>query len=103
MCEGNSDRLPFTGSQPGTWPTTQACALTGNRTGELSVCRPALNPLSHNSQGSTTVLNTSIYFNNIKAIKFNNLNLCCLLNISRQKIREEKERKEESYNDYDFT
>ena len=35
----------------GTWPTTQACAQTGNRTSDLLVCRPALNPLSHTSQG----------------------------------------------------
>ena len=27
------------------------CALTGNQTGNLSVHRPALNPLSHTSQG----------------------------------------------------
>ena len=30
---------------------TQACALPGNQTGNPSVCRPALNPLSHTSQG----------------------------------------------------
>ena len=35
----------------GTWPTTQACALTGNRTGDPLVLRLALNPLSHTSQG----------------------------------------------------
>ena len=35
----------------GTWPATQACALTGNRTSDPLVCRPALNPLSHTSQG----------------------------------------------------
>ena len=34
-----------------TWPTTQACALTGNRTSNSLVCRPALKPLSHTSQG----------------------------------------------------
>ena len=34
------------------WPTTQACALTGNQTGDLSFLRPALNPLSHASQAS---------------------------------------------------
>ena len=34
-----------------TWCTTQACALTGNRTGDPLVHRPALNPLSHTSQG----------------------------------------------------
>ena len=35
----------------GIWSATQACALTGNRTGNPLVCRPALNPLSHTSQG----------------------------------------------------
>ena len=35
----------------GTWPTTQACALTGNRTSYPLVCSLALNPLSHTSQG----------------------------------------------------
>ena len=31
----------------GTRPTTQACALTGNRTGDPLVCRLVLNSLSH--------------------------------------------------------
>ena len=35
----------------GTWPETQACALTGNQTGDPLVYKPALNPLSHTSQG----------------------------------------------------
>ena len=43
--------LPLEHPPPGTWPATQACALTGNRTGYPLVCRPALNPLSHTSQG----------------------------------------------------
>ena len=34
------------------WPATQACALTGNRICDPLVHRPALNPLSHTSQGS---------------------------------------------------
>ena len=34
----------------GTWPTTQACALTGNRTGDPLVLSPVLNTLSHTSQ-----------------------------------------------------
>ena len=34
----------------GTWPATQACALTRNRTCDLG-SQPALNPLSHTSQG----------------------------------------------------
>ena len=43
--------LPLVRPSPGTWPATQACALTGNRTGEPLVRRPALNPLSYTSQG----------------------------------------------------
>ena len=55
--EGNiSVWLPLTCPLLGTWPTAQACALTGNRTGDPVVHRLALNPLSHTSQGS--VLNT---------------------------------------------
>ena len=41
--------LPLSGPQLGTLPATQACALTRNRTGDLSVHRPASNPLSHTS------------------------------------------------------
>ena len=39
----------------GTWPATQACALTGNRTGDSLVHRPAGSPLSHSSQGSKQI------------------------------------------------
>ena len=39
----------------GTWPATQACALTGNGTGVPLVCRPALNPLSRISQSCIVV------------------------------------------------
>ena len=35
----------------GTWPATQACALTGNQTGNPLVCSLALYPLSCTSQG----------------------------------------------------
>ena len=35
----------------GTWPATQACAMTRNQTSDPLVCRLALNPLSHTSQG----------------------------------------------------
>ena len=45
--------LPLTHPLLGTWPTTQACALTGNRTTDPLVCRPALNLLSHTSQDSS--------------------------------------------------
>ena len=40
----------------GTWPTTQACALTGNQTNDPLVHRPTLNPLSHTSQGKVLYL-----------------------------------------------
>ena len=45
--------LPLTCPLLGTWPAAQACALTGNRTSVPLVPRPALNPLSHISQGLT--------------------------------------------------
>ena len=43
--------LPFTHPPLGTWPATQACVLTGNRTSDPLVRRLLLNPLSHTSQG----------------------------------------------------
>ena len=42
--------------QPGMRPATQTCALTGNWTGNFSVCRPALNSLSHTNQGQFTLI-----------------------------------------------
>ena len=42
--------LPLTGLQLGTQPATQACALTGNQTGDPLVQELALNPLSHTSE-----------------------------------------------------
>ena len=46
--------LPLAHPQLGAWPATQACALTGNRTSNLSV--PGA--LNHTSQGSC------IFYNN---------------------------------------
>ena len=43
--------LPLLYHQPGTWPATQACALTRNQISHPLVFRPALNPLKHTSQG----------------------------------------------------
>ena len=43
--------LPLMRPLLGTWPATQACVLTGNQIRDIWVCRPALNPLSHTSQG----------------------------------------------------
>ena len=51
MCERDIYQMPLTHPQLGTLPATQACALTGNQTGDPSVHRPTLHPLSHSSQG----------------------------------------------------
>ena len=51
MCKRYMDWLPLVRPLLGTWPATQACALTGNQTGDPLVHRPALNPLSLTSQG----------------------------------------------------
>ena len=45
--------LPLSCPYLGTWPT---CALTGNRTGDLSLCKTILSQLSHTSQGQKRVL-----------------------------------------------
>ena len=47
--------LPLVHSLLGTWPATQACALTGDQTCDPSVHRRTLNPLSHTSQGFVLV------------------------------------------------
>ena len=44
------------GTPPGTQSATQACALTGNQTGDPLVRRPAFSPLSHTSQGNNWYL-----------------------------------------------
>ena len=43
--------LPLAHSLLRAWPTTQACALTGNRTSYPFVHRLVFNPLSHTGQG----------------------------------------------------
>ena len=51
--EGEKHQCVVTSHAPplGTWPATQASALTGNGTCDPLVCRPMLNPLSYTSQG----------------------------------------------------
>ena len=60
MCEGYIDWLPLARSRLGPWPITQACALTGNRTGNLLVCRQVLSLLSHTSQDHVIFLYPSL-------------------------------------------
>ena len=58
--------LPLARPQLGTWPTTQACALTGDQTSDFLVCGSTINPLGQTSQGYfwwfPYNLQTSIYF-----------------------------------------
>ena len=51
--------LPLEGPLLGTGLTTQACALMGNQTSYLVVHRPALNSLSHTSQGNFFIVSRS--------------------------------------------
>ena len=52
--------LPLMCPLLGTWPATQACALTGHQTGDPLVCRLVPDPLSHTSQGCDRVFNVRI-------------------------------------------
>ena len=49
-CARETDWLLLVCPQMGTRPTTQACALTGNPTGDILLCGMTLNQLSHTSQ-----------------------------------------------------
>ena len=53
--------LPLTHPHLGTWPATQACALTGKRTCDLPVHRLVLNPLSHTSEGQAVPLKGPVH------------------------------------------
>ena len=51
MCERYIDQMPLPHPDLGTWPATQACALTRNKTSDLLIYRSVLNPFSHTKQG----------------------------------------------------
>ena len=59
----NVDGLPLATpiSPMGTWPTTQACAMTGNQAGDLLFHSPALSPLSHTSQGICSLVSMKLH------------------------------------------
>ena len=59
--ERNIVWLPLMCLLPGTWPTTLACALTGNQTSDPLVCEPVLSLLSHTSQGYCVHFHSSHY------------------------------------------
>ena len=61
----------------GTWPVTQACALTGNRTSDPLICRLALNPLSHTSQGIFLYVKLTMHsWNKSHLVMVYNFSLC---------------------------
>ena len=59
---------PHTCPQFRSWPPTQACALTGNPTGFLSVHRLVPSPLSHTNQGQRAVLTSVIPHKETKGV-----------------------------------
>ena len=48
--------LPLVHPPPGTWLATQACALTGNRTRDALIHRPAINALSHTARAQLCLI-----------------------------------------------
>ena len=56
MRERYINLLPLICPQLGTWPTTQAPALTGKGTCDVLIDRLALNALSHISQGRKKII-----------------------------------------------
>ena len=67
--------LSLTHPPLGTWPATQACALTGNWTGDLLFHRLAVNPRSHTSQSRPRGFPTKIHnWLNMTSLQINNDN-----------------------------
>ena len=69
--------LPLARPLLGTWPATQACALTGNPTSDHLFHRPELNPLSHTSQGK--LLKAFLFFLNPYSRTFCNVFVFCFV------------------------
>ena len=64
----------------GNWPTTQACALTGNQPSNPLGHRPVLSPLSHTSQASFSNINVFKVINfpsNMTSAVFHYLYIFC--------------------------
>ena len=70
--EGEKHQCVVASHTPPTGPTTQTCVLTGNRTGDPFICSPALNPLSHTSQGNLSILLPIKNYFTCKWIKLSN-------------------------------
>ena len=66
--------------QLGITPTTQACALTGNQTGDLLLCGAMPNPLSHTGQGSLPVLTAFPIPAHMRSVLWSELEIQACLN-----------------------
>ena len=62
--------VPLARPQLGTWPTAEACALTGNQTGDPLDHGPALSPLSHTSQGLCPFFTWIVCFPGVESYEF---------------------------------
>ena len=78
MCKRYIYLLPLASLQLGTWPTTQACALTVNRTSDPLFCKPVLNLLSHTNQG---LINILIVVHDFLKVEYPNLQFYAKSNI----------------------
>ena len=59
MCKRNISCLPLTHPQLGSWPKTQACALTGNQTDNLpSGLRDKARPIEPHQSGPYLFVNS---------------------------------------------
>ena len=62
--------LPLACLPLGTWPTTQACALTGNWTSDPLVSRSTLCPLNYTSQGNIVEFLKQVILKSILSLDF---------------------------------
>ena len=97
MWERNINGLSLAGPSLGTWPATQACALTRNRTSDLSVCRLVFNPLSHTGQGNSVYYVYYILF----YAGFHPRDILLFFNKRKRKEKNENENEEEVEEDGD--
>ena len=75
--EGKRERTSMCGCISHALRSTQACALTGNRTGDPLVFRPVLSPLSHTSQGYSLFFDISSHtLSWVNFEKFKNNSVC---------------------------
>ena len=68
VCARNHHWLPLGRPQLGTWPASQACALTGSQTGDVLVlCSPVLNPTEPHQPGFAGIFACFVHCYNFSA------------------------------------